>query len=42
MFNEYAINEDIWAEEQAVYTDDVALIEAEFIWLIENLFLFFD
>jgi len=31
MFEQDAINEDIWAEEQAVYTDDLALMEAEFI-----------
>ena len=31
MFTQDAISEDIWTEEQAVYTDDLALMEAEFI-----------
>jgi len=31
MFEQDAISEDIRVEEQAVYTDDIALIEATFI-----------
>jgi len=31
MFEQDAIMEDLWLEEQAVFTDDLALIESEMV-----------